>query len=162
MRIAIVSDTHSRTATIDRTLRRIGELDVQAILHCGDLEDASVVSLFPPHTHFVFGNCDHDREEIVEEVRRLGAIHHGAWGQFEAEGMRIAWTHGDDRALLHDLEVSDAFDYLFYGHTHQPEQHRTGRTLVANPGALHRARPKQFALLDLKRGVLESIVVDEV
>jgi hypothetical protein len=30
------------------------------------------------------------------------------------------------------------------------EQHQVGPTLVLNPGALHRARPHTFAIVDLK------------
>jgi hypothetical protein len=34
-----------------------------------------------------------------------------------------------------------------------------GKTRVINPGALHRARPKTFVVLDLKNGELERIEV---
>ena len=69
---------------------------------------------------------------------------------------RTATTSG----LLHDLEVSGAFDFLFYGHTHKAEEHRTGPTRVINPGALHRANPKTFVVLDLATRAVESAVVD--
>ena len=50
-------------------------------------------------------------------------------------------------------------DYVFYGHTHVREQHRTGRTLVANPGALFRANPKTCIVLDLATGEIKPIIV---
>jgi predicted phosphodiesterase len=49
---------------------------------------------------------------------------------------------------------------VFYGHTHQAAEHRTGKTRVINPGALHRARPKTFVVLDLATGEVESVVVE--
>jgi hypothetical protein len=57
------------------------------------------------------------------------------------------------------LENADYFDYVFYGHTHVREQHRTGRTLVANPGALFRANPKTCIVLDLSTGEIKPIIV---
>jgi uncharacterized protein len=60
---------------------------------------------------------------------------------------------------LYQLEHSNYFDYLFYGHTHVREQHRTGRTLVANPGALFRANPKTCIVLDLITGELKPVIV---
>jgi putative phosphoesterase len=162
MRIAIISDTHSRTATMRLVLDRIAEMKIDLIIHCGDMEDAHVMEMFPAHTHFVFGNCDDDRERMVSEAQRIGATHHGIWGQLDLDGVHIAWTHGDDRRTLRELEASQAFDFLFYGHTHVAEQHRSGKTLVVNPGALHRARPKQFVVLDTASRQLESIVLAEM
>jgi hypothetical protein len=60
---------------------------------------------------------------------------------------------------LRQLENADYFDYVFYGHTHVREQHRTGRTLVANPGALFRANPKTCIVLDLSTGEIKPIIV---
>ena len=48
---------------------------------------------------------------------------------------------------------------MFYGHTHVREQHRTGKTLVANPGALFRANPKTCIVLDLATGEIKPIIV---
>ena len=75
-------------------------------------------------------------------------------------GRKIAFLHGDDRRMFHDVEHSDAYDFLFYGHTHQPEEHVTGPTRVINPGALHRAKPKRFIVLDLPGGAIEPVEVE--
>ena len=72
MRIAVVSDTHSRHETVKAALRQIEGLGAELILHCGDIEDADTVYLFPPHTHFVFGNCDDDRAGL-KQAMALGA-----------------------------------------------------------------------------------------
>jgi hypothetical protein len=74
-------------------------------------------------------------------------------------GKRIAWVHSHERHKLYELEHCDYFDYVFYGHTHVREQHRTGKTLVANPGALFRANPKTCIVLDVKTGELKPIIV---
>src|SRR5262249_42489346 len=118
MKIAVLSDTHSRSATIERALDLIAPHGVEVILHCGDIEDAEVVPLFPRNTHFVYGNCDSDRAAIKTAIGELGATLHEPFGHLELGGQDIAFVHSDDKRLMYDLEHADAFDFLFYGHTH--------------------------------------------
>ena len=66
----------------------------------------------------------------------------------------------DDHRLLRDLENSGHFDFIFHGHTHQAADRRVGKTRIINPGALHRARPKTFVVLDLASATVESIAVE--
>ncbi|MFN4259147.1 MAG: metallophosphoesterase family protein [Gemmataceae bacterium] len=161
MRIAIISDTHGKYHTVETVLQLLQRRNINYVLHCGDIDDSETVWLFQGFTaHFVFGNCDLDRASIRHAVHGIGETIHEPFGQVELNGRKIAWIHSDDQRLFRDVEQSGAFDYLFYGHTHQAEQHRTGPTLVVNPGALHRARPKSFAILDLESGELETMIVD--
>src|SRR5262245_6958585 len=118
MRIAVISDTHSRTTSVFAALEIMAARGVDAILHCGDIQDGDTVRLFPSHTHFVFGNTDYDRADITKAVQEIGATLHGAWGHLEFDGVSLAFTHGDDHHLLHDLEHANTFDFLFHGHTH--------------------------------------------
>jgi hypothetical protein len=161
MRIAILSDTHSRYYPVETALRLLEREAVDLILHCGDIEDGEAVKLFPAKTHFVFGNCDHDRDELRQAMAETGATLHEPYGSLELPGGKVAFLHGDDRRLMQDVENSGYYDYLFYGHTHHAAEHRTGSTRVINPGALHRARPKTFVVLDLETGKIESVTVEE-
>ncbi|MBI3408325.1 MAG: YfcE family phosphodiesterase [Planctomycetes bacterium] len=161
MQIAVVSDSHGRLSTVRRALALLEGRSVDIVIHCGDIDDEDTVTLFPASTHFVFGNCDFDRQTIRQAVEQCGAKLHEPFGRLELAGQTLAFIHGDDKRLLTDLETSQKYDFLFYGHTHQAMEHRTGKTRVINPGALYRARPKTFAILDLKTGVLESVVVEE-
>ncbi len=161
MRIGVVSDTHSRQCTVEKALQLLRRHGVQWVLHCGDIEDAATVWLFQGFTtHFVFGNCDTDRADLRKAIEGSGARLHEPFGSLELRGRKIAWLHGDDKRLLRDLENSGHYDFLFYGHSHHAEQHRCGPTLVVNPGALHRARPKTFVILDLESGQVESVLVE--
>lgn len=161
MRIGIVSDTHSRYVTVEKVVARLRQEAIDLVLHCGDIEDADTVWQFEGLTvHFVLGNCDDDRVSLRHAIQDINGRLHEPFGQLELASQRIAWLHGHDRRLMIELEGSDRFDYLFYGHTHEAKQHRTGRTLVVNPGALHRARPKTFAILDLATNTLQSIEAD--
>jgi putative phosphoesterase len=161
MQLGIVSDTHSRYRTVASALTLLRQRGVEWILHCGDIDDPTTVRLFDGFTtHFVFGNCDSDRAELRQAMHETGAVLHDPFGSLELARRKIAWLHGDDVRLFRDVEHSGHFDYLFYGHSHHAEQHRTGPTLVVNPGALHRARVKTFVVLDLLSGELESVPVE--
>src|SRR5262249_15351086 len=161
MRIAVMSDSHGRYHTVEDALAILRARNVTTVLHCGDIDDAETIRLFAGFTaHFVWGNCDNlERTSMQEAAREIGATLHGAWGQLELEGVKIAFLHGDDQGLKHDVEQSGHFDYLFYGHTHHAAEHRVGPTRVVNPGALHRARPKTFVILDLASGEMETVAV---
>jgi uncharacterized protein len=159
MRIAVISDTHSRTISVQNALAIMTERSVELIIHCGDIQDGDTVRLFPAHTHFVFGNTDYDRTDIERAVVEIGATLLGAWGHLELAGKSLAFTHGDDHHLLHDLEHADTFDFLFHGHTHVAAEHRTGRTRIINPGALQRVARRTFLVLDLPSGEAESVEV---
>jgi putative phosphoesterase len=160
MRIGVVSDTHDRSEAVAEAVRLLLDHQVELVLHCGDIESVETVRLFKPiPTHFVWGNWDKDRAKLAAAVKAIGGTHHDSFGAIELAGKRIAWVHSHERHQFRQLEHSDFFDYLFYGHTHVREQHRTGRTLVANPGALFRANPKTCIVLDVKTGEIKPIIV---
>ena len=160
MRIGVVSDTHDRAEVIAEAIRLLLEQQVELILHCGDIETPETARLFKAiPTHFVFGNWDKDRVKLAAAIKDVGGTHHDSFGAIELAGKRLAWVHSHERHQLRQLEHSDFFDYLFYGHTHVREQHRTGKTLVANPGALFRANPKTCIVLDVATGEIKPILV---
>src|SRR5262245_27542022 len=119
MKIGVLSDTHGRIETIEVVLEHYAQRDVEMLLHCGDIDDAEAVRAFSEwDIHFVFGNCDSDRLAIRRAINAIGATLHDPCGHLQLEGKQIAWLHGDRAGLMHDVETSDAYDYLFFGHTH--------------------------------------------
>jgi putative phosphoesterase len=161
MQIGVVSDSHGRQPAVIAALGQLRERGIQTVLHCGDIDDAETVALFRGlDAHFVLGNCDWDKEGLRAAIKEVGARLHESWGHLELAGVKLAFLHGDDKGLMREVENSGAVDYLFYGHTHQAEEHRTGKTRVINPGALHRAQPKTFVVLDLTSGRAESLTVE--
>jgi hypothetical protein len=160
MRIGVVSDTHDRAETIAEAIRLLLEQRVELVLHCGDIESVETIRLFKPiPTQFVFGNWDKDRGKLAAAIKEVGGTPHDSFGAIELAGKRLAWVHSHERHQFRQLEHSDFFDYLFYGHTHVREQHRTGKTLVANPGALFRANPKTCIVVDVATGEIKPIIV---
>jgi hypothetical protein len=160
MRIGVVSDTHDRVEAIAEAVRLLLEHRVELILHCGDIESPETVAAFQTvPTHFVYGNWDKDRVKLSAAIKRIGGTAHESFGALELAGKRVAWVHSHERHQLNLLEHCDYFDYVFYGHTHVREQHRTGKTLVANPGALFRANPKTCVVLDVVSGELKPVIL---
>lgn len=160
MRIGVVSDTHDRQEAVAEAVRLLMEQQVELLLHCGDIESPDTVRAFKPiPTHFVYGNWDKDKARLSAAIKDIGGTHYESFGFLTLAGKRVAWVHSHERHQLRQLENADYFDYVFYGHTHVREQHRTGRTLVANPGALFRANPKTCIVLDLLTGEIKPIIV---
>jgi putative phosphoesterase len=160
MRIGVVSDTHDRVEAVAEAVRLLTEQKAELILHCGDIETPETVEAFRGiPTHFVFGNWDKDRTKLTAAIKAIKGTAHDGFGGLELKGKRVAWVHSHERHQLYQLEHCDYFDYVFYGHTHVREQHRTGRTLVANPGALFRANPKTCIVLDVVTGELKPVIV---
>src|SRR5579871_4307169 len=119
MKLGIVSDTHGKVDTVEVALRLLRERGAELLIHCGDIDDAETVRAFAGWpVLFVWGNCDSllDRLAMEAAMRAIGATLHPSFGHLDLEGRSIAWTHGDNNTLFRDLEVSDAYDYLFYGH----------------------------------------------
>ena len=160
MRIGVLSDTHGRLDYAQAAIRLLREREVELILHCGDIDTPATVRLFTNvRTHFVFGNWDLNLRGLNRAIREIGAVGHGEIGRMEIGGKRIAWLHGHVRGARLRLEASGEWDFIFYGHSHKPKVHETGRTLVLNPGALHRAKVKTVAVVDLRDGRFEVLEV---
>jgi len=156
MRVGIISDTHNQRTRTVAAVQALKQAGAEVLFHCGDLIDPTMVSVcgvLP--SYFVFGNNDAD--QVVEIRTAIAQVSRGVcleWGgDVELGGKRIAMTHGhfhkDVRRLL-ALEP----DYLFSGHSHLHADWREGKTRRINPGALHRANPLTYALLNLENGEL--------
>jgi len=160
MKIGVLSDTHDRLEITQAAIRLLCGRGAELILHCGDIESPETVRLFTSvPTHFVFGNWDKDQKALLSAIADVGGRWHQDYGWLELAGKSVAWLHGHVRGQRRELERNGAFDYVFYGHSHTAEAHWTEKTLVLNPGALHRARPKTVALVDVAKGERELVEV---
>ena len=158
MRIGVVSDTHGHVLNTLAGVRILESLDVELVIHCGDISSAEIVSLFAPWpTHFVFGNVDDDRRGLEAAIKAAGKVSHGRFGSLELEGKKIAFLHGHDTSLLRQTTSSGEYDLVCHGHTHVARRVKEGRTLVLNPGALFRATPHSVAYVELPS--LEATIV---
>lgn len=149
LRLGVVSDTHGHTEFAMSAVRMLQSLGVNIVFHCGDIGTPEIVRLFRHWpTHFVFGNVD-DPRLLRPAIEAEGQTCHEHLGTLELAGRRIAFLHSDDVAAFDHAKHSGLYDLVCYGHTHKAEQHFEGSTLVLNPGALYRAQPHSFAIVEL-------------
>ncbi|MGH7192648.1 MAG: metallophosphoesterase family protein [Candidatus Saccharimonadales bacterium] len=149
MRIGVVSDSHGHVANTGAAVRMLESLEVERVIHCGDVGGDEIVAQFSRWpTHFVFGNVD-DPRRLRLAVEAAGQTFHEAFGSLELAGRRIAFLHGDDAPLLRQTIAGGQYALVCHGHTHLAKQSRQGPTLVLNPGALYRATPHSIALVEL-------------
>lgn len=150
MRIGVVSDTHGSIAHTRKAIRMLESLEVEAVLHCGDIGSTDIVELFAPWpTHFVFGNCDYEHAELRRAIEAAGQTCHGLFGQIELAGVPIALLHSHERSRFQETITSGDYRLICYGHTHVAAIERQGDTVVLNPGALYRADPHSIAVVEL-------------
>ncbi|MGD9646707.1 MAG: metallophosphoesterase family protein, partial [Pirellulales bacterium] len=66
MLLGVISDTHGHASLAREAVRMLQALEVEAVVHCGDIGSAEVMQLFSPRpSHFVFGNCDESRHTLA-------------------------------------------------------------------------------------------------
>lgn len=150
MLLGIVSDTHGHIEHTQRAVRMLESLEVQQVLHCGDIGSTEIPPLFAAWpTHFVFGNVDYNEYDLRKAIQHAGLFCHERFGQLELAGRKVALLHSDDHKLFRKTIEHGKFDLVCYGHTHVARQESVGGTLVLNPGALYRAHRHTIATVDL-------------
>jgi uncharacterized protein len=161
MLLALLSDTHDNAANTQAALALLKPHHPAAWLHAGDLVAPEMLDHFAglDPFHFVFGNNEYDHAAIRSRALALQLHCHGEFADLSLAGKRIALLHGHDGALLHKLTRSEDYDYVVHGHTHLRQDARRGKTRIINPGALHRAKAKSVALLDLNADHLQFLEI---
>ncbi len=159
MLIGVVSDTHGHLENTRAAVRMLESLEVERVIHCGDVGSPEVVPLFAPWpTHFVFGNVDSPRA-IRAAIEVAGQFCHDRFADLDWEGVRIAVLHGDDGPLLRQTIADGKFQLVCSGHTHVASESRHNGTLALNPGALYRANPHTFAIVELPALAISHVTV---
>lgn len=161
MLLAILSDTHDHPVALAEALHLLALHRPGYYIHCGDVGGEQMLDqLAGLPAAFVFGNTDFDRVGLARYAKDVGVRCLAEHGEIELAGRRIAVLHGDDFRLRQQLIDGQAYDYILQGHTHVRTDERFGRTRLINPGALHRARPRSVALLDLATDKLQFLIVE--
>jgi uncharacterized protein len=159
MKLGLLSDSHGDADIAARAIARLTSMGCDRFIHCGDV-GRNVVRLLPAgRSAMVLGNNDLDPELFKRDCLNAGVEFLGQFGQLTIADKRIAVTHGDVARYLNSVIDGQQHDYLFTGHTHQKHDLRAGRLRRMNPGALHRARIKTVATLDLTTDVAAWVEV---
>lgn len=161
-KLGVISDTHGQAEFLLPAIEILASQQVDTVLHCGDIGSTQIVRLLSRWpTHYVLGNCDHDRDatKLMEAMEGLGHTLHGRFADLTLGGRRIALLHGDNTLRLLEVIEGGEFDLVCSGHTHVAACQRRGRTVVLNPGALYRANPHTIAVVDLADMKVTPLVV---
>lgn len=163
MKIGVISDSHGRLGAVRTAAAILQEREIDQLLFCGDIgADEVLETLRNFHVHFVFGNVDTGGErELNKAAARFGHVSHDRFCELELEGVKIAMLHGDNLIRLNQSIDSGSYDLVCHGHTHEVRKEYVGKTLVLNPGALYRASPRSFAVVELPSLMVEIVRLPE-
>lgn len=128
----ILSDTHDNMRILERVENLIVERKVQRVLHCGDFVAPFTLGKIIKDGvdfHGVFGN--NDGEVLLLSKRSDGRIKKPPL-VLEIDGLKVVMMH--EPILVETLAKSQQFDLVIYGHTHQVDLRREGKTIIVNPG----------------------------
>ncbi len=126
----VISDTHDNLEKARKAVKEAKNRGVNVVFHCGDVVAPFVIPIFDDFKlHAVFGN--NDGEWLFMKEKAGDAIAKGP-REVEVDGKKVAIMH--EPFLLDAIVRSQMYDFVFYGHTHQLDIRKEGRTLVVNPG----------------------------
>ncbi|RME37988.1 MAG: YfcE family phosphodiesterase [Planctomycetota bacterium] len=149
MLIGILSDTHGQARATREAVALFDREGVEHIIHCGDVCGTAVFDeLVGRPVSFVWGNMDDPDEPLLRYLETVGLTPPSAVPlRLDLDGKRLAVFHGHERAFAQADRLD--VDYVLHGHTHRLRDERIDGKRFINPGALHRARRKTVATLDL-------------
>ncbi|MDP2750670.1 MAG: YfcE family phosphodiesterase [Nanoarchaeota archaeon] len=161
--IGLISDTHDNVFGIRKAVEIFKKNEVVCVIHCGDIIAPVTVKLFAGlKVLFVKGNCDGDVPMIKKKVDEISGSFYEKFGELDYKGKSIAFTHGNDAALLKQLISSKRYDYVIRGHTHESGDEMDGSTRVINPGTLYLGSEKYtIALLDVENDEVRFIELNQ-
>ncbi|MFH0982377.1 MAG: YfcE family phosphodiesterase [Planctomycetota bacterium] len=162
MLIGILSDTHGQHRIAAEALRFFDTRGVEYVIHCGDVGGSAVLDhLVGRQCSFVWGNMDAWRPGLRGYLETVGLPAPPKPPlRLELDGKVFLVFHGHEAGFREALRAGEA-DYVLHGHTHAARDERVGRVRVINPGALHRARPKTVATLDITADAVTFYAADE-
>ncbi len=132
MKVGILSDSHDNLDALHKAVELFQSEGVEVVIHAGDLVAPFVhraLGRLKCRLVMVFGNNDGERLGLARTFE--GQIFQPPY-DLELDGRKVLVLHEPHN--LEALKVSQLYDLIIYGHTHEVELIREGRTLVLNPG----------------------------
>ena len=143
MKAAVFSDTHSNTALMAETVRRVRP---DLIIHLGDHDrDTEILRREFPEIplYRVCGNCDLGSDAPLTDLVPLGPVK-----AFITHGHRYFVDYDRLDSLVYAAQEAGA-QIAMYGHTHRPNYEEIGGVKLINPGTAGRGRTLTWALVEV-------------
>lgn len=173
MQLGIFSDVHDHRHNLELVYGLFQKHSVREAFFCGDLVSPFTLKNFMSWkipVHAVYGNNEGDK---LGFVRRLKDYH---LNHIDYQKSGLTWTdtvghahlavfHGHDPVLTQALVKSGLYDFVFSGHTHEPQLKKVNATLWVNPGSVAglsenpniRAGSCAIVDTDKKTGIIEIL-----
>ncbi|MEC7910869.1 MAG: YfcE family phosphodiesterase [Pseudomonadota bacterium] len=136
MSVGVVSDTHNRVTNVEKIIDIFNDMEVDTVLHTGDITQAKTLSLF---TRLncpligVYGNNDLKEPNLRETARLKGFEFEKPPLVKRLEGKNVAIFHEPDD-ISNFLKNNSTTDLVVHGHTHKFRDEEIEGTRVFNPG----------------------------
>jgi len=158
MKIAVLADLHDNLTTWGLISQQLKKLKIETIIFCGDLCSADVLEIIAKDVkgpiYLIDGNVADQEENKATAARLANVTHFVDLGEIELDSNKIAFVH--QPVKVRELVKSRKYDYVFFGHTHQQSQDKSGRTTVVNPGtAGGMFQYPSYAIIDLAQAKVE-------
>jgi len=134
MKIGIISDSHDNLPNIKKAVNLFNQEEIDLLLHAGDFVSpftAREIRNIKCPFKGVFGNNDGDKLFLTNQFKDIGPIYPEPY-KANIEGKEIIIFHKNN--VITELAKSHAYDVIIYGHTHQVDLHKEGKTTIINPG----------------------------
>jgi len=133
LKLGIIADSHENMPLIAKAIELFNHEEVDLVLHAGDFISPITAKEFKnlkAKLIGVFGNNDGDKLLLQKRFQDIGELYED-YHELEIEGKKVVLMH--QPKFLDALIVSNKYDLIIYGHTHEIDI-REGRPLVVNPG----------------------------
>lgn len=167
MLIGVVSDSHDNVSRLDQAVELLNDKGVDIVFHLGDIVSPftlRVLGGLEAEVHVLYGNNDGDKLLLAHVARENGLSIHEPPFTIEINGYKVIAIHGwgskeNTKHIADSLAYSSRYDIVLYGHTHEVDVRKIGKTLVVNPGELHGylSRKSTIAIIDLERLSVEVV-----
>jgi len=134
MKIGIIADTHDNLPQIRKAVEIFNREKVELVLHAGDFVSPFTCLEFKNLNcplKGVFGNNDGDKIYLQEKFKGIGELFPEPY-KTNINHKNIIMLHLEK--LIDALAESQKYEVIIYGHTHQTDLHKIGKTIIINPG----------------------------
>lgn len=153
MLVALMSDAHDELDHLHRAVQQALTVDCRHLIFLGDLATPDTLrflrAAWPHAMELVPGNNDYPIAQFLACAHPwANTIFHSSSTDTTLDNRHLYLTHVPNESLRIAAATGE-FDALFFGHTHLPEQHMLGSSLIANPGDIQgRFGSPSFAVYD--------------
>jgi putative phosphoesterase len=162
MKLGFISDSHDNIPNLQKALQKMKKEGVKEIIHLGDLCAPFMIDELASSnmkSHIIFGNVADRALAFQKSIGMKNILHHGDEAELELGGKKLFITHFP--LLAEHAALSQKYDLVAHGHTHESKNQIVGKTLLLNPGEiLGRMSKPTFALYNTELNKAEIISID--